>query len=320
MDMKKRIIFATLIGCLTFLPGTYAQELVDVILALVNDSPITLQELQKFTKEDELFLADKFRDQPEKLRKEIVRMRENSLDILVNRDVILADSKESIKVPEAIIDEVVSERIKDHWKDRVELDKRLRLEGMTMEQLKKQERDRLIVEQMRLKNIPEAIISPLKVVTYYKAHQDDFKVEDEVKLRMIFLSKEPKDKVEATRRRAAEILSQINTGASFEEMAKTYSEGSLRDQGGETGWEEISIVDKAIGAELTKLKVGEHSGVVDTEQGYYILLLEDRHPAHVKPLKDVRAQIETILSSKETDRLQKEWIGRLKKKTFVNML
>jgi hypothetical protein len=47
------------------------------------------------------------------------------------------------------------------------------------------------------------------------------------------------------------------------------------------------------------------------------MLLEDKRPAHIKSLNDVREDIEKTLLAQERDRLQKQWNEKLKKKTFV---
>ena len=65
------------------------------------------------------------------------------------------------------------------------------------------------------------------------------------------------------------------------------------------------------------LKPGEKSGVIETPEACYLMLVEDRRPAHIKPLNDVREDIEKTLLAQERDRLQNQWNERLKKKTFV---
>ena len=47
------------------------------------------------------------------------------------------------------------------------------------------------------------------------------------------------------------------------------------------------------------------------------MLVEDKHEAHVKPLPEVRDQIEKLLLAKERTRLQQAWIEKLRKKTFI---
>ena len=45
--------------------------------------------------------------------------------------------------------------------------------------------------------------------------------------------------------------------------------------------------------------------------------VEDKKPAHFKPLSEMRDDIERTLLSQERTRLENQWIDRLKKKTFV---
>jgi peptidyl-prolyl cis-trans isomerase D len=65
------------------------------------------------------------------------------------------------------------------------------------------------------------------------------------------------------------------------------------------------------------LKPGQRSGVVEKPDGCYIMLVEETKPAHVKPLSEVRAEIESVLKAAEINRLHKRWIDKLKGKSFV---
>ena len=48
--------------------------------------------------------------------------------------------------------------------------------------------------------------------------------------------------------------------------------------------------------------------------------VEEFHPAHVKALNEVRAEIEKTLEAEERRRLRKEWIDRLRAKSFVSYI
>ena len=52
-------------------------------------------------------------------------------------------------------------------------------------------------------------------------------------------------------------------------------------------------------------------------QEFYLMQVEDKRAAHYKPLNTVRDQIEKDFLDQEQRRLKKQWIERLKKKTFV---
>jgi peptidyl-prolyl cis-trans isomerase SurA len=294
----------------------------DGIFAVVNDVPITQQQIRDLILPEQKQIYDQYyRTQPGVFEQKSATLLHDASQELINRDIILHDFKESIKVPESILDEFVNERLADMIKDKYHgeagLIKDLELKGMTKEELKQQIRENFIIEQMRMKFVPDPIISPKKVEEYYVLHRDNYKVEDQIKMRMIVLSTNSNEAAEQTRKRADEILSQIHAGASFADLAVSYSDGSTHMDGGETGWEDVSIVNKTLVDELNKLKPGQVSGVIEMSNGFYILLLEDRHPAHFKTLSEVREQIEHILAAVETDRLTSIWLNRLRKKTFV---
>jgi hypothetical protein len=47
------------------------------------------------------------------------------------------------------------------------------------------------------------------------------------------------------------------------------------------------------------------------------MLVEDKRPDHIRPLNEVRDDIEKSLLAQERDRRQQQWIERLKRKTFI---
>ena len=152
--------------------------------------------------------------------------------------------------------------------------------------------------------------------TYYLAHQDDFKVEDEIKLRMIVLNKTSADDTN-TVKLAREIRAQIKAGAAFADMATVYSQDAQRSQGGDQGWIERSVPRKELADAAFALQPGQVSDVIETPDTCYLLLVEQKRPAHVKPLNEVRDEIEKNLRAQEQARLEKQWIDHLKAKTFI---
>ncbi len=293
-------------------------ELADGIKAIVHDSVITYEEVDAMTAPAADVLRRQFRGQEETFAKRLSEALNDNLEQLLARQLILHDFKTAgYNLPETILDEAVQERIRTRYGDRMTLTKTLQAQGMTYEKFRQQIRDQIIVEALRQKNISsEIIISPHKVETYYQAHRDEFKVEDEVKLRMIVLNKTVETDAPPARQVAEEILRKLGEGASFEDMAKVYSQGSQRKEGGEWGWTEKSALRKELAEAAFTLKSGERSGVIETPEACFLMLVEDKRTAHNKPLSEVRDQIEKNLLLDERNRLEKQWIERLKKKTF----
>jgi peptidyl-prolyl cis-trans isomerase SurA len=312
-NLSKWLVVAVLLGGLSLRARA---ELANGIKAIVNDSIITYQQVELFIAQAEDMVNRRYQNQPEQYRKEMARLMNDGLEQLLQRELILHDFQSSgFNVPETIIDEIVQDRIKERYADRVQFTKQLQREGLTFEEFRKQVRDELVVSEMRRKFVPEPIISPHKIEAYYQSHQDDYKVEDQVKLRMIVLNVTAADAPGATRKRAEEILSMIKGGAAFEEIAKSYSEGSQK--GGDTGWQDLSVVLKPLADATKTLQPGQYSDVIETPEACFIVQLVERRPSHVKPLNDLRDEIEKTLAYQEQSRVQKAWMERLKKKTFV---
>jgi len=301
-------------------------QLVDAIDAIVHDSVITRVEVQKYTSTAFEALARQYRGQPDMLEKKLAEAESENLNMLVDRQLILQEFK-TFNVPESIIESEVEREIdaeiKSRFGDRVTLIRTLHAEGFTLEKYKQQKRDQMIVAWLRQRNVTsEIIISPHKVEIYYLDHRDDegYKLEDQVKLRMIVLNKTAD--VPDPKKLGEELLGKLNEGASFSELAGMYSQGSSKKDNGLWGWADKKTLRKELADVAFSLKQGEHSGVIelhnpDGSDAYYLMLVEEKKSAHYKSLGEIRDEIEQNLKLEERNRLEKQWIAKLKKKTFV---
>ena len=295
-------------------------ELADGVKAIVNNTVITYQQVEEFTAPAAEALRRQYALQPEVFQQKLAEALDNSLEILVERQLILHEFESKYtRLPDSAVDELVQNQIREQFGDRVTAMKSLQAQGITYEQFRDDIRDRYIESALRNQNVSrEIVISPYKVETYYLAHQDDFKVEDEIKLRMIVLNKTSSDDTNAPAL-AREIRSQIKEGARFSEMASVYSQGSQQKQGGDWGWVGRSVLRKELAEVAFTLKPGEVSDVIDTPEACYLMLVEQARPAHVRSLSEIRDDIEKTLRTQEQARVQKQWIDSLKKNTFIQI-
>ena len=307
---------------MTFCFGLPLQaEMADGILAVVNNAVITRAQLDDFVAPAIDTLRRQYANQENVSNvfgQKVVSVLNDGLEQLIERQLILHEfDAEGYKMPDSFADQIVQERIRERYGDRTTLMKTLQAQRLTYEQFRKDVRDQWIWMYMRSKNVSQGIvISPYKIENHYLAHQDDFKVEDEVKLRMIVINKTSSDD-QSVPRMTGEILTQIKQGASFSQMASVYSQGSQRSQGGDWGWVERSVLRKELVDVAFALKPGQVSDVIDTPQACYLMLVEETRPAHVKPLNDIRGEIEATLRAQQQKQLEEQWIDRLKQKTFI---
>ena len=316
MKIIRPLLFAVVVAALA--PSARAQ-LIDGIKAVVHDSVVTYQEVEIYTAPAAEVLRRQYRGQPEALERALAEARVENLEERLRRQLVLHDfATGGYNLPEPIIQQAVDEEIRTRFGDRSRLIKSLQAQGMTYEKFRQQARENIILRALRSKNISqEIIISPHKIESFYLAQKDKFKVDDEIKLRMIVLNKTFEADAPAGRKLAAEIRAKIKEGAAFSEMAQVYSEGTQRSQGGDWGWVERPVLRKELGDVAFALKPGEVSDVLEVGNACYLMLVEDRRPAHTKSLGEVREEVERTLLTAERARLEKQWIDRLKKKTFV---
>jgi parvulin-like peptidyl-prolyl isomerase len=292
-------------------------ELANAIKAIVNDAVITYQEVETLNQQTEDRVYRKYRSSPSALEQEINKMQTENLDKLVQEQLILHEFKSAgYSLPESVLDDLVQETIKNDFGDRATLTKTLEARGISYEKFRQQIKDRFIVAQLRMKNISsEIIISPHKIESYYLEHRDDFKEEDRVKLRKIILEKASDPKAPDAKKLGEEIVSRLKEGANFAQLASIYSEEEQKNR--DAVWYDRSALKKELADVAFSLKAGQSSDVVDAGSEYYVLMADEVSTAHYKSLNEVRDQIEKNLLIEERNRLEKKWIDKLKKKTFV---
>ena len=240
------------------------QFLADAIRVLVNDSIITEQQVYQICAGDLEVYNRTYFNKPEVLAEKRQALLNDAMQMLVERQLILEDFKKSgLNLPDNYIDEEVKDQIRKRFGDRATFAKSLRAQNKTVEEYRNGARDEIIIAAMTEKNVRAAIqISPKKIETYYVTNLANYKVEDQVKLRMIVLSSPTAARSEASLGRALEIRQKLREGAPFEEMASIYSDGSQRRDGGLWGWIEQTKLNKGLGSIAFALPIAAPSKVV----------------------------------------------------------
>jgi peptidyl-prolyl cis-trans isomerase D len=148
-------------------------------------------------------------------------------------------------------------------------------------------------------------VSQQDMQAYYQDHRDDYRVPDQVNVRHILFNtplpgpdgKVDQSGMDAARQKANDVLKQLQSGGDFSALAKKYSEDtSSAKTGGSLGWIQrgrfgSADEDKVVFA----LPKGGTSGIITTGSGFDIVRVDDKQEAHVKPLEEVKSQIEPVL-------------------------
>jgi tetratricopeptide (TPR) repeat protein len=104
--------------------------------------------------------------------------------------------------------------------------------------------------------------TPEQIEGYYQTNQQQFKLDDQLKLRLIELKCAATGGVAKVRERALAIKTKIDGGAPFAEMATAHSEGSQREDGGLCGWMQENALKKGLWEVASTLATGQCSRVI----------------------------------------------------------
>lgn len=312
--------YVAILGAVTLVSAAPAEEkLVNGLRVVVSDTVITDRQVKVSAAPAIDVLRRQYSQRPEVFQSKAAETLENATQALVERQLIVQDFKASgYSFPDAILEDAFQERVKQQFGDRVTMIKTLQAEGRTTDQMRDQIREQIIIGFLQQKNVSsEIIISPHKIEAYYEQHRNDFKVEDQVKLRMIVLDGSASSTAEGRRKLADEIETQLKGGADFAQMAQVYSSGSQRSQGGDWGLIDRSVLRKELADVAFSLEPKKPSQVIETPDACYLMLVEEKRPAHIRPLSEVRDEIDKNLAIEERARLQKKYVEKLKNKTFI---
>ncbi len=288
------------------------------IVAVVNDVVITWNEVTNHLGPAIELLQRQWADEPATLDQKVTALQKERIEELVARQLILHDfTNAGFRIPESIIEDQVQQRIRDDFGDRVTLTKTLQGQGITYETFRRNIRESIVVSYLQEQHISrELMISPHKIEKYYLDNQNEYQVQDQVKIRMIVIAK-TEGNPSLARPIAEEVLKKLDGGATFAEMAGVYSDGSQRAQGGDWGWVGRSVLKKELADVAFALKPGARSEIIETPEACFIMWVEESRLTHVKPVAEVREEIEKALMAQERQRLFQQWIDRLKAKAFV---
>ncbi len=158
---------------------------------------------------------------------------------------------------------------------------------------------------------------------YYLDHQQDFGIPAAVRLSQIQFrlpkSAGAEDKL-ATRKRAEAALRRLEGGEPFAKLAgelTEYPRAKLTQ--GDLGFvprQGDPWLEKA----LAGVKVGQHTGILESTVGYEILLITEERQAIITPFPEARDKIAKRMQADGQNRLRAAYVKELAKKTKVEIV
>jgi peptidyl-prolyl cis-trans isomerase SurA len=288
------ILMVVLISAIK-MPGLWSQEVVvlDEIVAKINQEIITLTDLQRELRTLRNALEKEIQN-PQDLENEFARQKRPVLKTMV-QNTMLIQKAEELGIT-AGIDLDVAAALEENRKQAgiptlEVLDQYLRQQGSSLDEYRQTLKQRMIVESL----LQQYVYSRLTLLTpeieaFYQENIGRFTEQAEVNLREILFLTEGKDPAEV-RKRAEDVLSRLHSGASFEDLAKQYSDGPTASRGGDIGSFKKNSMAAPIEEVVFELVEGDLSDIIETDYGLQIIKVVGKKEDRAKPLEEVRSGI-----------------------------
>jgi peptidyl-prolyl cis-trans isomerase SurA len=313
----KQKTFLTVILSLAFSLSLVAAETVEEIYAIVNDEVITGSELRLF--EAEMLRALRSQLQGEQLEQAIAEMKKGLLDRLIEQKLLMSKIKEKNYNVDSDVEMIIQDIKKQYdFASDEDLKNALRGEGIEFSAWKDQWRERRKQERLISEEVgPKIKVDNPQIMEYYRQHAEQYTIPAEFTLNGIFIAKG------GDVGKAREKMEQVNAELKpelFEQVAKQYSELPDAPSGSSMGKFKKGELDKVLEEAALKLKKGEVSGWLETEQGWYIVQLADFSAERLQEVKDVREEITQKLREEQQQAKLQEYVAQLRKDSYVRIV
>ncbi len=288
-------------------------EVVDRIVAEVNDEIITMSELEAASKSIE---AQSGLKPTGKESKEIER---GMLESLIDRKLAKAEAKRrGITVDDKeMASALASFRKKNNLQDDEAFNKALGKAGLSVKELKQNLSDQIIQERLITIAVgAKTMISDAEVRRIYEEH---FKAGGGTKLhlRVMQLPLSPgatEAQKEEMKKKAEAIMAELKNGGSFPDVAAKFSV-----QERDVGAVSLSDLEPKLAEFLSRLKPKEVAPAM-TPQGIQLIQLVERRTGEAKPFEEVAPDIRRMLSQKELEKQFGVWVKTLREKAHIKIM
>jgi parvulin-like peptidyl-prolyl isomerase len=317
MTHPKPRLFLALFGLLAVFGLT--QQVVEEIVAIVNDEVITLTQ---FKREYDLRIQGaQSQIKGEDLEKAIAQIKTGLLDGMITDMLLLQMAKEkNMNVADQVKMSVENIKKENSIESDDDLKRALQSQGFSWEAWLKQLEENIMRQSVVYTEVNRSIVlDDAEIVDFYKKHQTDYVVPEEYKLRAVYLSTveaaeaalEPKRK---------EIEEKVKAGGDFTEISGAYSDVPLKESKGDLGTLKKGEMDKTLLGAVEKLKKGDVSPWIQAKNGWYLLKLEDKKDSKQLTFEEAKKLIEDRIFGEKQNVKLTDFLNTIKKRSYIKII
>ena len=332
--LKKLYLLAS--ALLLMAVAVHADNIVDEIIARVDDQIITRSDMEKAKQTNQEELKQRFPSDWETkwnaAQKDILRdLIDQQLLLERGKDLGITGETDVVKRLNQLRQQMGLASIDD-------LEKEAQKQGVSYEDFKEQIRIGAVTQQVIGQEVGAKIhITNDDIQEWYNKHAKELEGQEEVALSEIMIATQPPApgaedktkpatqlpddpaKVAEAEAKANQLLDQLQKGAKFDDLAKKASDGPTASQGGALGSFKHGELAKDLEEKTFSLKPGETTGVIRTKQGFIILKVSGHRQAGVPPLKDVSEHIREAIYTERLEPAARTFLTKLREEAYIDI-
>jgi peptidyl-prolyl cis-trans isomerase SurA len=327
----KKLISCSVLVCVAALPAFSANQVVEEIVARVNNRIVTLTD---FRHSEESSRQEAQQSDPSNADKVFKEHQKDILRDLIDHQLLIEKAADMGITGDTDLVKWLDKMRKEMKLDSMEdLEKAAAAQGVSFEDFKQNQRNQIVMQEVIRREVGSRIGDALTKQAeqeYYDKHKSELEHPELVRLSeiMVVPAKEDvdpnvaADKPEAhplANAKANDLLAQIRKGAAFEDVAKKNSQGPTASQGGELGDFQRGTLAKSLEDQVFGMKTGDVSEVRATKQGLVILKVVEHQAAGVPTLKEVEPQVESALYMEKLQPALREYLGHLREEAYIHI-
>ncbi len=278
--MKKLMLYflISLSSLLTlFFRTTFAEtEILDYIVAVVNDDVIVNSELQ-----EEIQLVTKEWRQKNRRLPQGKSLEKQVLERLILKTLQLQLAERTgIKIDASTLNEELRQIASQNGETLQSFRRKLEIQGYSYKQFRNQIKNQLIIRRLQQRQVVNRITITSREIDNFLANQvQQGTVSDEYHLLHILLaipSTPSPAKIKAKLQEAKEVLKKLQQGADFRTVALEVSDGRQALEGGDLGWLKAGELPTIFSRVVNQMAAGEIRGPFRDASGFHIIKLLEK--------------------------------------------
>src|SRR6266446_2060447 len=300
-----------------------AGRTVEEIIARVNNEIITRSEYEKSRQSAEEGAREDCQGKctPEQLKAEIDQRQKTSLRDLIDQSLLVQRAKDmGVSVEPELIKRLDQIRITNKFDSLEDLEKAVTGQGLNWEDFKNNIRSTLLTQRVISSEVGSHItISDEEISKYYEAHKKEYVRQEQVALREIEVNTQGKkpEEIPDLKKKAETALKRVKDGEDFGEIAKRFSDGSTKSQGGFLGVYKRGELSKELEDVVFKMKRNDLTDIMETKQGLLILQVLEHYDEGEQSLAKVNNEIMDKLYGERMEPAMREYLETLREQSYV---